>query len=70
MDKVEKLKTLLISSFAGRALAVRQVTSNTGRHTPGIDGVTWKTNESKMAAVYDLKEATPGRYLAKPGNDS
>lgn len=61
MDKVEKLQILLISSFAGRALAVRQVTSNTGRHTPGIDGVTWTTNEAKMSAIYDLKEATPGR---------
>lgn len=65
-DKVEKLQILLISSFAGRALAVRQVTSNSGRNTPGIDGVTWTTNEEKMCAIYYLKEATPGRYLAKP----
>jgi len=35
-DKVEKLQILLISSFAGRALAVRQVTSNSGRNTPGV----------------------------------
>lgn len=68
MDKVEKLQILLISSFAGRALAVRQVTSNTGRHTPGIDGVTWTTNEAKMSAIYDrnTRTAKPVRRVMIP----
>lgn len=66
MLEVQKLTTLLISSFAARALAVRQVVTNKGAQTPGIDGIKWNTDEAKLSAVYALKEASPGRYQAKP----
>jgi hypothetical protein len=36
--KVKALQRLLTHSFSGRALAVRRVTENQGRNTPGVDG--------------------------------
>jgi RNA-directed DNA polymerase len=38
---------LLTHSFSGRALAVKRVTENKGRNTPGVDKVTWKTPAAK-----------------------
>ena len=35
--KVKRLSSLLVHSFAARSLAVRRVTENTGKKTPGID---------------------------------
>lgn len=61
--KVKALQWLLTHSFAAKALAVRRVTENHGKHTPGIDGVTWKTPEAKWQAVHDLKRRG---YRAKP----
>src|SRR5258708_39529251 len=39
--KVKALQHLLTHSFSGKALAVKRVTENQGRKTPGADGVTW-----------------------------
>ena len=36
--KVKALQRLLTHSFSGRALAVRRVTGNQGKRTPGVDG--------------------------------
>jgi len=41
--KVKCLQRLLTHSFSGKALAVRRVTSNRGKRTPGVDRVIWKT---------------------------
>jgi RNA-directed DNA polymerase len=41
----------LVHSFAARALAVKRVTENTGKKTPGVDGERWETPEQKAAAV-------------------
>src|SRR5712692_8281671 len=49
--KVKRLSYLLGHSFAARALAVKRVTENTGKKTPGIDGELWETPEKKAAAV-------------------
>ena len=38
--KVKALQHLLTHSFSGRALAVRRVTENQGKRTPGVDGRT------------------------------
>jgi len=46
----------LTHAFRGRALAVRRVTSNDGKRTPGVDGVTWTTPEQKLAAVSALRQ--------------
>jgi len=51
--------------MAARLLAVKQVTSNQGGETPGIDGITWQTDEAKMAAVIALG-AKHSTYKASP----
>jgi RNA-directed DNA polymerase len=53
--KVRALQHLLTHSFSGRALAVRRVTENLGKRTPGVDRVTWHTPEQKAAAVDTLR---------------
>src|SRR5437764_9103171 len=61
--KVKALQRLLTHSLSGKALAVRRVTENTGKRTPGVDGQTWKTPEQKAAAIQLLA----GRgYRPKP----
>jgi RNA-directed DNA polymerase len=54
--KVRALQHLLTHSFAAKALAVRRVTENTGKRTPGVDGQTWTTPGQKMAAVRSLRQ--------------
>src|SRR5215469_12439268 len=54
--RVKALQHLLTHSFSGKALAVKQVTENSGRKTPGVDRVVWNTPAKKAAAVYDLKQ--------------
>lgn len=53
--KVKALQWTLTHSFSGKALAVRRVTENQGKRTPGIDGITWSTPEAKSHAVQSLK---------------
>lgn len=54
--KVRALQRLLTHSFSGKALAVRRVTENQGKRTPGVDRVTWETPAKKMAAVQGLRQ--------------
>src|SRR5215212_8417803 len=54
--KVKALQRLLTHSFSGKALAVRRVTENHGKHTPGVDRVTWNTPARKGRAIRDLKQ--------------
>lgn len=53
--KVKHLQWLLTHSFSGKALAVRRVTENKGKKTPGVDGETWNTPELKTLAIGRLK---------------
>lgn len=53
--KVRSLQRLLVRSLPARRLAVRRVTTNQGKRTPGIDGVLWNTPRQKMRAVGELK---------------
>jgi RNA-directed DNA polymerase len=53
--KVKSLQWLLAHSFHAKLLAVKRVTSNQGKKTPGIDGILWKGNKAKMQAVISLK---------------
>jgi RNA-directed DNA polymerase len=55
-NKVKARPRLLTRSFSGKALAVRRVTENTGKRTPGVDGETWKTPEQKMTAIDHLHQ--------------
>jgi len=41
--RVRELQRILTRSFSGKAVAVRRVTENTGKRTPGVDGKTWST---------------------------
>jgi len=54
--KVQALQHLLTHSFSGKALAVRRVTENQGKHTPGVDKVTWKDPKSKQMAIHQLRQ--------------
>jgi RNA-directed DNA polymerase len=49
--KVRSLQWLLTHSFSGKALAVRRVTTNKGKDTPGVDRVIWKTPDAKYRAI-------------------
>jgi len=54
--KVKALQHLLTHSFSGKALAVRRVTENQGKRTPGVDGVTWNTPGQKATAIHALRQ--------------
>jgi len=53
--KVKALQWLLTHSLSGKLLAVRRVTENNGRKTPGVDGETWSTPDAKSEAVLSLR---------------
>jgi RNA-directed DNA polymerase len=50
--KVQALQRLLTHSFSGKALAVRRVTENQGKKTPGVDRVTWDSPAQKATAIH------------------
>ena len=54
-NKVKALQWLLTHSFYGKAVAVKRVTENRGKKTPGVDGETWDTPEQKTKAINSLK---------------
>jgi RNA-directed DNA polymerase len=54
--KVKALQRLLTHSFSGKALAVRRVTENQGKQTPGVDKVLWNTPQKKLNAIYALRQ--------------
>ena len=53
--RVKTLQWILTHSFSAKALAVKRVTSNSGAKTPGVDGVTLITYDSKMKAVCSMR---------------
>ena len=61
--KVQALQWILTHSYYAKALAVKRVTSNKGKRTPGVDGVLWNTNKSKNEAVKSLRQHG---YNSKP----
>lgn len=69
--KVKALQRILTRSFYAKLLAVKRVTSNKGKKTPGVDGVLWRGARAKMQAARSLKQhgyhAEPLRriYIAK-----
>src|SRR5499425_3531856 len=68
--KVKALQHLLTHSFSGKALAVRRVTENQGKNTPGVDKVLWKDPESKEMAIHQMQrrgyKALPLRRVSIP----
>ncbi len=61
--RVKLLQRFLIRSFSGKALAVRRVTENQGKKTPGVDRVIWDTPEAKAQAILSLNRRG---YRPKP----
>ena len=54
--KGKALQHLLTHSFAAKALAVKRVTENSGKRTPGVDGLLWNTPEKKAEASGHLRQ--------------
>jgi len=54
-NRVRALQYLLTRSFYAKLLAVKRVTSNKGKKTPGIDGVLWQGARAKWRAVFSLR---------------
>jgi len=54
-NKVKALSWMLTHSFSGKAIAVKRVTENQGKKTPGVDGKTWTTPKDKSQAILSLK---------------
>jgi RNA-directed DNA polymerase len=61
--KAKALQYLLTHSFSGKALAVRRVTENQGKATPGVDREIWDTPAKKAAALQMLQ---PRGYQPQP----
>lgn len=61
--RVNILQRMLVRSFAAKVLAVKRVTENRGKKTPGIDGECWDTPEEKWEAVFRLQRRG---YKPKP----
>ncbi len=61
--QVKKLQRMLVRSFSARALAVRRVTENRGKKTPGVDREIWNTPFLKWDAIETL---TRKGYQPKP----
>ena len=53
-NKVHTLQRLLTRSFYAKLLAVKRVTSNKGKNTPGVDGVLWQGARAKWRACADV----------------
>jgi RNA-directed DNA polymerase len=53
--RVRALQHLLPHSYSGKVLAVRRVTENNGKKTPGVDQEIWDTPEKKTQAIHALK---------------
>jgi RNA-directed DNA polymerase len=71
--RVRALQFILTRSYSGRCLAVRRVTENTGKRTPGVDGQLLETPAKKAQAVKDLAiedyKAQPLRRIYIPKNN-
>jgi RNA-directed DNA polymerase len=61
--KARALQFILTRSFSARCLAVRRVTENSGKRTPGVDGQKLDTPEKKAQAVQNLSRED---YKAQP----
>jgi len=62
-NEIKRLQYLLTHSYYAKALAVRKVTTNKGKNTPGVDGELWESPSDKMKAIHQL---TDKGYKARP----
>src|SRR5262249_32967877 len=61
--KVRALQFILTRSYSGRCLAVRRVTENSGKRTPGVDGQILNTPTKK---AQNVENPAPEDYMAQP----
>jgi RNA-directed DNA polymerase len=54
--KVKALQHLLTHSFSAKALAIKRVTENKGKRTPGVDGELWRSPAQKAVALSTLRQ--------------
>lgn len=61
--KVKSLQWLLVNSWYAKLLAIKRVTENKGKNTPGIDRIVWSNPKDKFEAAKSLKNEG---YKASP----
>lgn len=61
--RTKALQWILTHSLAAKLLAVKRVTENKGKCTPGVDGVLWKSSKDKLRAALTLSRK---EYVVKP----
>lgn len=61
--KAKSLQWILSHSFAAKLIAVKRVTQNRGKKTPGVDGEIWSTGGRKWLAALQIKRRG---YKSKP----
>ena len=62
-NKVKSLQYMLTRSLVAKLMAVKRVTSNKGKKTPGVDGILWQGARAKWQAVTSLHRRG---YKAQP----
>ena len=55
--RVRALRHILTRSFSGKALAIKRVSTNQGKRTPGVDHVLLNTPKKKAQAIRDLRHS-------------
>ena len=54
-NKAKALQWLLTHSFFAKLMAIKRVTENKGKRTPGVDKIVWRTPHQKLQATKLLK---------------
>lgn len=52
--KVKSLQWILTHSYFAKLLAIKRVTENKGKNTPGVDGIVWSKPQEKLKAAKGL----------------
>ena len=60
-EKVHFIQEKLAMSFEARSIAVRKVTVNDGKKTPGFDKMVWDSPIKKLHAIKQLREILVGK---------
>jgi RNA-directed DNA polymerase len=60
-EKVHLIQEKLVMSFEARAVAVRRITVNDGKKTPGFDNVVWDSPNKKFQAIKQLRKILVGK---------
>ena len=53
--KVNAVQRLLTRSHSGKMLAVKRVTENRGKRTPGVDGKIWSSPAARWSGMMSLR---------------